>query len=105
MNEIDARSSVLVFLSRAFPGHRFGEEEDIFKLGFVSSLFAMQLVEFVEREFGIVVETDDLDVVNFQSVGAIARFAVSKVAATSRPAPPPDPCSEGHFAAAEEVPR
>jgi len=38
----------------------FKDSDDFFTLGFVSSLFAMELVMFVEKEFQIVVESEDL---------------------------------------------
>lgn len=47
------QSKVKEFLSRFFKNHDLQPEEDIFALGFVNSLLAMQLVAFVEKEFGI----------------------------------------------------
>lgn len=60
------------FLSRFFKSHDLGAEEDIFALGFVNSLLAMQLVAFVEKEFGVRVEDADLDLDNFRSIRAIS---------------------------------
>ncbi len=59
------------FLSRYFPKHELKEDDDIFALGFVNSLMAMQLVAFVEKEFGITVEDEDLELDNFRSICAI----------------------------------
>jgi methoxymalonate biosynthesis acyl carrier protein len=50
------------------------DDEDIFAAGFVNSLFAAQLVTFVESEFGIVVENDELELAYFSSVDAITDF-------------------------------
>ena len=65
------------FLSRYFHNHDLQRDEDIFALGFVNSLMAMQLVAFVEKEFDLQVENDDLDIDNFRSIknicGLIAR--------------------------------
>jgi methoxymalonate biosynthesis acyl carrier protein len=41
-------------------------------------MFAMQLVMFVEKEFGIIVEDEDLDIDNFRSVNAIAGLVERK---------------------------
>jgi acyl carrier protein len=60
------------FLSRFFRNHDLQPEEDIFALGFVSSLLAMQLVTFVEKEFDITVGDEDLELENFSSIRAIA---------------------------------
>ena len=56
-----------------------GDEEDIFALGFVNSLFAMQLITWIEKEFKVQVEDDELDLKNFNSVDAIARFTARKL--------------------------
>lgn len=66
------------FLSRFFKGHDLQPEEDIFALGFVNSLLAMQLVAFVEKEFGVSVGDEDLDLDNFRSIQAIADFVGRK---------------------------
>lgn len=64
-------------------GFAINEHDDIFKLGLVNSLFAMQLVMFVEQEFGISVEGEDLDLDNFCSVRAISAFVTRKLATES----------------------
>jgi methoxymalonate biosynthesis acyl carrier protein len=53
-------------------------EDDIFKSGFVNSLFAMQLVMFVEKEFNVKVENADLDLNNFRSISNITNFVERK---------------------------
>jgi acyl carrier protein len=57
-----------------------GDDEDIFAMGFVNSLFAMQLIAWIENEFRLKVEDEDLDLQNFNSVSAIARFTERKTA-------------------------
>ena len=66
------------FLSRYFHNHDLQEDEDIFALGFVNSLLAMQLVAFVEKEFNIQIENDDLDIDNFRSIRAISSLIERK---------------------------
>jgi acyl carrier protein len=66
------------FLSRFFKSHDLQPDEDIFALGFVNSLLAMQLVAFVEKEFGIAVADEDLDLDNFRSVRAISNLIARK---------------------------
>ncbi|MCP2168455.1 acyl carrier protein [Goodfellowiella coeruleoviolacea] len=67
-----ARSDIREFIQAKFPGARFTDSDDIFGLGFATSLFAMQLVMFVEQRFGFQVDNDDLDLANFRSVDAMA---------------------------------
>jgi acyl carrier protein len=71
-------SRIKEFLSRFFKSHDLQPEEDIFALGFVNSLLAMQLVAFVEKDFGIKVEDEDLDLDNFRSIAAISRLVAKK---------------------------
>ena len=55
-----------------------GDDDNIFKLGFVDSPFAIQLVCFIEEEFKIKVGDNDLDIDNFTSVNRIAEFVSEK---------------------------
>ncbi len=72
------QSKIKEFLSRFFKNHDLQPEEDIFALGFVNSLLAMQLVAFVEKEFDVRVEDEDLDLDNFRSINAISRLVERK---------------------------
>jgi methoxymalonate biosynthesis acyl carrier protein len=51
---------------------------DIFDAGIVNSLFAIQLMTFLEKAFKIKVKMDDLDMNNFKSVDAVSAFVESK---------------------------
>lgn len=70
---------IRTFLSKFFRKHELQEDEDIFALGFVNSLFAMQLVMFLEKEFGIVIDNKDLDLNNFRTIKAIVAFIDQKL--------------------------
>jgi methoxymalonate biosynthesis acyl carrier protein len=52
--------------------------EDMFDSGLVNSLFAIQLMTFLEKEFTIKVTMDDLDMGNFKSVSSIHEFVRKK---------------------------
>ncbi|HYR12197.1 MAG TPA: phosphopantetheine-binding protein [Longimicrobium sp.] len=75
---MDNKQQIREFVSRFVRGHDLGDGEDIFATGFVNSMFAMQLVQFVETTFGITVESDDLDIDNFRSIDAIAALVERK---------------------------
>jgi acyl carrier protein len=47
------------------------DDDHIVRLGYVSSIFAMRLLNFVEREFGVTVGDADIKLENFASVDAI----------------------------------
>lgn len=49
-----------------------GDGDNIFRLGFVDSLFAMKLVGFIERDFGVELHDDDLNLANFSTVDSMA---------------------------------
>lgn len=72
------KESIKAFLTRYFRNHELEDNKDIFAQGFVNSLFAMQLVLFVEQEFGIAIENDDLDFDNFRTINAIAQLVERK---------------------------
>ena len=75
------------FLARFFRSREINLEDDIFALGFVNSLLAMQLVAFVEKEFGVRVEDEDLDLDNFRSIQAISGLVDRKTAPKATAAP------------------
>ncbi|MEV0666429.1 phosphopantetheine-binding protein [Actinomadura luteofluorescens] len=66
------------FVSQHTGGASIADDVDIFATGYVSSLFAVQILTWVERTFDIAVAGDDLDIANFQSVDAITRFVAGK---------------------------
>ncbi|MCU0532555.1 MAG: phosphopantetheine-binding protein [Hydrococcus sp. Prado102] len=66
------------FLAQFFGNHNLQDDEDIFALGFVNSMFAMQLVLFIEKEFQVTIENEDLDFENFKSINAIVKLLEHK---------------------------
>ena len=56
-------------------------DENLFESGIVNSLFAVQLMTFIERTYGIEVGQDDLDIENFKSIDATAAFVEKKMKA------------------------
>jgi acyl carrier protein len=50
------------------------DDQDIFASGLVNSLFAMQLILFIEQEFQVKVEDEDLDINNFNTIAAMVGF-------------------------------
>lgn len=74
----EVRARLRAFIARAAHGHPFADDEDIFGLGLVTSMFALELVTFVESSFGLTVETEDLELDNFRTVEAIAGLVERK---------------------------
>lgn len=81
MNEI--KTSVTAYLRQSITsGAVFTETDDIFERGIVNSLFAMQLVTFIELKFGIQVENEDLEITNFNTIENITGFIHRKLHAS-----------------------
>ena len=67
-------SNLVVFEDEA----EFSDGDNIFEMGFVNSLFAMKLVNYIEENFTIEVDNDDLEISNFSSVDRISEFISAK---------------------------
>jgi len=78
MSEESSKTQIRGFLGRLIRDREFGDDEDLLELGFVNSLFAMQLLLFIENSFAIRIEQQDLDLENFRSINAILRLVESK---------------------------
>jgi methoxymalonate biosynthesis acyl carrier protein len=81
---MDIRTKVRAYLSEYIKGHDLQDDDDFFALGLVNSLFAMQLVLFVEKEFDIAIDGSDMNFDNFKTVNAIAEIVERKTVANSR---------------------
>ncbi|WP_028591852.1 acyl carrier protein [Paenibacillus massiliensis] len=72
------KSRIREMLSQFIKSQDIEDHDDIFAIGDVDSLFAMQLVVFIEKEFGIEIDNDDLDLNNFKSIDAISALVANK---------------------------
>jgi len=72
------KEKVKDFLSRFFMD-KISDDDNFFELGFVNSLFAMQLVMFLEKEFSLSISNEELDFSNFSSINIICRFINRKI--------------------------
>jgi acyl carrier protein len=76
----ERRGRIRSFLSGYLRDASLEDDEDLFASGRVNSLFAMELVLFVEEQFKVAVENEDLDLDNFRSIDAIVGFIERKQA-------------------------
>jgi len=58
----------------------FTDADNIFQSGLVSSLFAVQLIAFLEKQFGVRVTNEDMNIANFSSIDQMVAFVESKTA-------------------------
>ena len=78
MGTDENKGKIRTFLSRYIRNHELQDDEDIFASRLVNSLFAMQLVLFIEKDFQIKVENEDLDLKNFNTLNSISAFIERK---------------------------
>ncbi|MEY9862670.1 methoxymalonate biosynthesis acyl carrier protein [Catenulispora sp. GAS73] len=76
----NVKEQILGFLVSRFPDVRIQETEDIFQLGFVNSLFAMELVMFIEKTFGVTIPNEELRLDNFRTVKSMAELVDRRTA-------------------------
>jgi methoxymalonate biosynthesis acyl carrier protein len=79
MTQEQIKQTIVNFLSKHVPINGLGDDDSIFKTKAVNSLFAMQLVLFVEKEFSIQVENEDLEISNFESINALTGLVERKM--------------------------
>jgi acyl carrier protein len=78
MQQAEIKQAVRQFISSAIRLPALGDDDNLFESGIVNSLFAVQLMTFVEKTFGIEVEAEDLDIENFKSLNATTSFVMRK---------------------------
>jgi methoxymalonate biosynthesis acyl carrier protein len=69
---VTTKTQILEFVRGRYPQAEIDETQDIFSLGFVNSLFAMELVMFIEKTFGVTIPNDELRIDNFRTANAMA---------------------------------
>jgi acyl carrier protein len=73
-----SKEKLRAFLARHIGGRTIADDDQIFAAGFVNSLFAMQLVLFLEKNFKVAITNEDLELKNFQSINAMAELVERK---------------------------
>jgi acyl carrier protein len=68
------RKPITEFIEGRFPDLTLEPDDDIFARGFVNSLFAMELVMFLENTFGFTVPNEALRLDNFRTVASMSEL-------------------------------
>ncbi len=78
----DVRADIRTFIEENFlymhPGVELGDGDDLLALGIVDSLGFVELVEEVQRRYGVAVEDIEITEENFGSIDAIAAYVERK---------------------------
>ncbi len=72
MSETTVAAQLQSFVEGRFPQAGITTDQDIFSLGYINSLFAMELVMFIEKTFSVTVPNDELRIDNFRTVEAMS---------------------------------
>jgi acyl carrier protein len=72
------KETVRDFILRSIIIRKLDDDDNLFESGIVNSLFAVQLMTFIEKTFAIEVGMDDLDIENFKSLNATTAFVLQK---------------------------
>lgn len=76
----DIQDRIRGFIADRFPQASIADDENIFSLGFINSLFAMELVMFIEKTFGTTIPNEQLRIDNFRTVRAMTALVESQLA-------------------------
>lgn len=73
------KDTIRKFIQRFVSKKNFEDDTNIFENGLVNSLFAMQMVSFIEKEYDITVQNEDIDLSNFKDVNSIVKLIEAKL--------------------------
>lgn len=77
---MDIRSSIRNFLKNAAPqGVGFSDTDNLLMKGVIDSLRMLDMMSFLETQFRLKVDEDDLMPENFESIDAITRFVEHRI--------------------------
>ena len=82
MNYQNISTRIRQFIQTTFPLARkqsaLADHDSLFSSGIVDSLGVLDLVTYLENEFGVIVADEDLLAENFESIGRMAEFVMLK---------------------------
>jgi methoxymalonate biosynthesis acyl carrier protein len=81
MNQAEILPLLQVYLARLTGIDALGADEDLFEAGWLNSLHALQMVQFIEENFKIELEDDDLDLAHFRTLTAQAAMIARRLGA------------------------
>lgn len=76
---MQVKEKVRAFIGKFVDVSGLGDTDNIFEKGLVNSLFAMNLVNFVENEFDVSIDNTELDIDNFKDISSIAALVEKKL--------------------------
>ena len=87
MSNTDVLSRIRAYITDNFlymrPGFQLADDDALLGRGIIDSIGVMELVTFVQDEFGVTVDDEQITEENFGSAAAIARFVAARPAAAA----------------------
>jgi methoxymalonate biosynthesis acyl carrier protein len=71
MNDMDTREKIMEFFKSRGKAGDLAYDTDLFKGGYVNSLFALEMVVFLEETFRIKIKNKDINEKNFRTIDSI----------------------------------
>ncbi len=75
----EIREKIYGFLARLKPAEGLQYDTELFKSKYITSLFALQIVMFLEKEFRIKLNRKDISEQNFHTINAMAELVALRL--------------------------
>lgn len=79
MEKSNVKNVIRNFLCKITRNNNLDDAQDIFGGGLINSLYSIQLILFLEKEFNISIQSPDLNIENFKTVNALTEFVLEKM--------------------------
>ena len=79
MEKANIKNEIKKFLCKITGNVNLVDSKDIFGGGLINSLYSIQLILFLEKEFDISIQSPDLNIENFRTVNALTEFVLEKI--------------------------
>ncbi len=76
---MQVKEKIRGFLGKYVKTAELKDDDNVFEKGLVNSLFAMNLVSFVESEFDVSIDNTELDLDNFKDINSITALVEKKL--------------------------
>lgn len=76
---MDTRERIYKFFAEQKRAEGLNYDTELLKSRFVNSLFFLQIVDYVEREFGLKLTRQDISKENFRTIDAIAALVDARL--------------------------
>ena len=78
MSETDIQQTIFQFFRDQFDVELPSASTDLIEAGILDSLMLVELVVYIENQFSVTTELDDLEMENFVTVDSMARFVAAR---------------------------